>query len=76
MSSGPVRKFNMAYLLAYIFVPLIVCVLTTWAAFAFFPNGGTAAGVLRLSGKGLCLKQLTAECLVITGALEGLEFLT
>ena len=37
---------------------------------------GTAAGVLRLSGKGLCLKQLTAECLVITGALEGLEFLT
>lgn len=46
MSSGPVRKFNMAYLLAYIFVPLIVCVLTTWAAFTFFPNGGTAAGVL------------------------------
>ena len=37
---------------------------------------GTAAGVLRLRGKGLCLKQLTAECLVITGALEGLEFLT
>ena len=37
---------------------------------------GTAAGTLRLSGKGLCLKQLTAECLVVTGALDGLEFLT
>ena len=36
----------------------------------------TAAGTLRLSGKGLCLKQLTAECLVVTGALDGLEFLT
>ena len=34
------------------------------------------AGTLRLSGKGLCLKQLTAECLVVTGALDGLEFLT
>lgn len=36
---------------------------------------GTSAGILRLWGKGLCLKQLTAECLVITGVLEGLEFL-
>lgn len=36
---------------------------------------GTSAGVLRLRGRGLCLKQLTAECLVITGVLEALEFL-
>lgn len=36
---------------------------------------GTAVGVLRLRGKGLCLKQLTAECLVVTGALEGMDFL-
>ena len=27
MNNGPVRKFNMAYLLAYIFVPLIISVL-------------------------------------------------
>lgn len=37
---------------------------------------GTAAGVLRLTGKGLCLKQLSAECMVVTGRVEKLEFLT
>lgn len=37
---------------------------------------GTAAGVLRLQGKGLCLKQLSAECMVVTGRLESLVFLT
>ena len=37
---------------------------------------GTAAGILRLRGRGLCLKQLSAECMVVTGQIEGLEFLT
>jgi len=37
---------------------------------------GTAAGVLRLTGKGLCLKQLSAECMVVTGRIESLHFLT
>jgi len=37
---------------------------------------GTAAGVLRLTGKGLCLKQLSAECMVVTGKIENLCFLT
>ena len=37
---------------------------------------GTAVGVLRLRGRGLCLKQLSAECMVVTGQIEGLEFLT
>lgn len=37
---------------------------------------GTAAGVLRLTGKGLCLKQLSAECLIVTGKIENLTFLT
>ncbi|MGM9916007.1 sporulation protein YqfC [Anaerotignum sp.] len=36
---------------------------------------GTAAGVLRLTGRGLCIKQLSAECLVVTGRVEKLEFL-
>lgn len=36
---------------------------------------GTAAGVLRLTGRGLCIKQLSAECLVVTGMVEKLEFL-
>ncbi len=36
---------------------------------------GTAAGVLRLTGRGLCLKQLSAECMVVTGRVEKLEFL-
>lgn len=37
---------------------------------------GTAAGVLRLTGKGLCLKQLSAECMVVTGKIDELCFLT
>ena len=37
---------------------------------------GTAAGVLRLTGSGLCLKQLSAECMVVTGRIEYLSFLT
>ena len=37
---------------------------------------GTAAGVLRLTGKGLCLKQLSAECMVVTGKIDNLHFLT
>ena len=37
---------------------------------------GTAAGVLRLVGSGLCLKQLSAECIVVTGRIENLSFLT
>ena len=37
---------------------------------------GTAAGVLWLTGKGLCLKQLSAECMVVTGRIESLHFLT
>ena len=36
---------------------------------------GTAAGVLWLQGKNLCLKQLSAECIVVTGAVESLKFL-
>ncbi|MBR5269914.1 MAG: sporulation protein YqfC [Anaerotignum sp.] len=36
----------------------------------------TAAGILRLAGKNLCLKQLSAECMVITGTVEKLDFLT
>ena len=36
---------------------------------------GTSAGVLRLMGQGLCLKQLSAECMVITGRVEKMEFL-
>ena len=37
---------------------------------------GTAAGILQLRGRGLCLKQLSAECMVVTGKVEGLDFLT
>ena len=37
---------------------------------------GTAAGILQLRGRGLCLKQLSAECMVITGKVEGLDLLT
>ena len=36
---------------------------------------GTAAGVLRLEGQWLCLKQLSAECMVVTGRVEKMEFL-
>ena len=31
---------------------------------------GTAAGILRLEGQGLCLKQLSAERMVVTGRVE------
>lgn len=37
---------------------------------------GTMAGVVRLLGRGLCLKQLTAECMVVTGSVESMEFLS
>lgn len=37
---------------------------------------GTTAGVLRLTGKTLHLKQLSAECMVVTGSVEKMEFLT
>ena len=37
---------------------------------------GTAVGVLRVQGKGLLLKQLTSECIVITGSVENMAFLT
>ena len=37
---------------------------------------GTAAGVLQLTGRGLCLKQLSAECMVVTGRIENLSFQT
>lgn len=37
---------------------------------------GTTAGVLRLTGKTLQLKQLSAECMVVTGSVEKMEFLT
>ena len=36
---------------------------------------GTAVGVLRLTGHDLCIKQLSAECMVVTGRVEKLEFL-
>ena len=36
----------------------------------------TAAGILRLQGQGLCLKQLSAECMVVTGKVESIQFLT
>lgn len=35
----------------------------------------TATGILRLTGSGLCIKQLSAECLVVTGKVEKMEFL-
>ena len=37
---------------------------------------GTAAGVLRIAGRELCLKQLSAECMVVTGKIEEIRFLT
>ncbi|HIT88501.1 MAG TPA: sporulation protein YqfC [Candidatus Coprocola pullicola] len=36
----------------------------------------TAVGVLRVGGKGLLLKQLTSECIVITGSIQNITFLT
>ena len=32
-------------------------------------------GLVRLEGQGLCLKQLSAECMVVTGRVEKMEFL-
>ena len=37
---------------------------------------GTAAGILQLRGEKLCLKQLSADCMVVTGKVEKLDFLT
>ena len=37
---------------------------------------GTTAGVLLLKGQGLCLKQLSSECMVVTGKVGLLGFLT
>lgn len=37
---------------------------------------GTTAGILSLKGRGLCLKQLSAECMVVTGKVDSLGFLT
>lgn len=37
---------------------------------------GTASGVLRIEGKELLLKQLTSECIVVTGNIKGISFLT
>lgn len=37
---------------------------------------GTAAGILCLKGQELSIRELTAECLVVTGRIEGLSFLT
>ena len=36
---------------------------------------GTAAGIIELSGSALCLKQLSAEVMVVTGRLDGIRFL-
>ena len=36
----------------------------------------TAAGILQMRGRELCLKQLSAECMVVTGKVAGLDFLT
>ena len=37
---------------------------------------GTASGVLRIEWKELLLKQLTSECIVVTGSIKGISFLT
>ena len=37
---------------------------------------GTKAGTLRITGKDLRIKQLTADTLVIIGVLAGVEYLT
>lgn len=37
---------------------------------------GTAVGILCLKGQELSIRELTAECLVVTGRIEGLSFLT
>lgn len=36
----------------------------------------TGIGVLRIEGKELFLKQLTSECIVVTGKIKGIIFLT
>lgn len=48
MSGGPVRKFNPVYLLAYIFVPILISGLCIWLAFTLFPHGGTGAAILTM----------------------------
>lgn len=35
----------------------------------------TASGIIRMAGKELLLKQLTAECVIVSGKLEHIEFL-
>lgn len=35
----------------------------------------TAAGIIKIQGKNLCLKQLTAECVVVSGKIIGMEYL-
>lgn len=35
----------------------------------------TASGIIRMTGKELLLKQLTAECVIVSGKLEHIEFL-
>lgn len=49
MSNGPVRKFNPVYLLAYIFVPMIISSLCIWLAVICFPHGGTGAAILSMT---------------------------
>lgn len=34
----------------------------------------TAVGILHINGRGLCLRQLSGECMVVTGRLESLRF--
>lgn len=36
----------------------------------------TGIGVLKIEGKELLLKQLTSECIVVTGKIKGILFLT
>ncbi len=36
----------------------------------------TAAGVVCIQGRGLCLKELSAVCMVVTGMVENISFLT
>lgn len=35
----------------------------------------TAVGIIKIRGKGLCLKQLTAECVVVSGGIMSVEYL-
>ena len=47
-----VKKVNAAYLLGYIFLPLIVTLLCFWLGYTFFYGGGAMAAVLMM-GPGL-----------------------